>query len=169
MKKPSPRIDLFSLAGTSQAFSTQGVVVETRIIDPMKKTRVHQDVANPFHQKDAFVMSRLTLAKEVPVLLEEFFLDVDLFAGIDTLDLSRQSLAQVVSDQYYLTPTQGTQQFKVETPGTHRARVLGLSPKQPVLVVRRELNFPNAPTAVFSTLYCCTDQFAFSQTIQAGA
>lgn len=166
VKKPSPRIDLFSLAGTSQAFSTQGISTDTKIIAAMEKTPVTQDVTNPFHGKTAFSMSRLTLVDERPVLLEEIFMDPELFAGIDAVDLSNRSLAQVVSEQYYRTPARGSQQFKVETPGTDRAQILGISPKEKILVVRRELDFPDAPRAIFSTLFCLTDRFAFSQTIQ---
>ncbi len=165
VKKPSPSVDLFSLAGTSQAFSTQGISTKTRIIYPMDKTPVTGDVANPFHGGTAFSMSRLTLVDEDPVLLEEIFLDPDLFSGIDAVDLSNRSLAQVVLEQYYLTPESGTQQFKVETPGAARARILRISAKTEILVVRRELNFSNAPGAIFSTLFCLTDRFAFSQTI----
>lgn len=168
VKKPGPRIDLFSLAGTSQAFSTKGIPTEIRIIAPMSRETVSQDVSNPFHGETAFTMSRLTLAQDRPVLLEEIFMDTQLFAGIDSMDLSNRSLAQVVSDQYYLSPRNGTQQFKVENPGTEKACLLEISPKEPVLVVRRELNFPDTPKAIFSTLYCRTDQFAFSQTIQGG-
>ncbi len=166
VKKPSPRIDLFSLAGTSQAFGTQGIPTETHIITPMCRQLIDQDVANPFHGKTAFFLSRLTLAKERPVLLEDIFMDLELFAGIDAIDLANRSLAQVVSEQYYLTPRDGSQWFKVEHPGAKKAEILGLSPKEPILVVRRELNFPDAPRAIFSTLYCRTDRFAFSQTIQ---
>ncbi len=93
-------------------------------------------------------------------------MDTELFAGIETIDLSNRSLAQVVSEHFYLSPREGSQQFKVETPGIERAKILQLSPKEPILVVRRELNFPDAPKAIFSTLYCRTDRFAFSQTIQ---
>lgn len=166
VKKPSPRVDLFSLAGTSQAFSTQGISAETKIISPMAKAAVTSDVANPFHGRTAFSMSRLTLVEKSPVLLEEIFLDPDLFAGMDGVDLANRSLAHVVSEQYYLTPESGTQQFKVETPGAERAQILGISPKDKILVVRRELSFPDAPGAIFSTLFCLTDRFAFSQTIQ---
>ncbi|MEH0019695.1 MAG: GntR family transcriptional regulator [Desulfobacter sp.] len=166
VKKPSPRVDLFSLAGTSQAFLTRGIPVDTRIISPMQKTAIHRDVANPFHGKTAFFMARLTLAQDTPVLLEEIFMDTGLFAGIDNMDLENRSLAQVVSEQYYLTPSDGNQLFNVEFPGGKHAETLGLSPRDPVLAVRRELNFDNAPKAIFSTLYCRTDRFAFSQTIR---
>ncbi|MCG8633276.1 MAG: GntR family transcriptional regulator [Desulfobacterales bacterium] len=166
VKKPSPRVDLFSLAGTSQAFETRGIPIETRIITPMCRQPVDRDVSNPFHGQTAFFMSRLTLAKERSVLLEDIFMDPELFAGIDAIDLENRSLAQVVSEHYYLTPKDGSQWFKVEHPGTQKSEILGISPKEPVLVVRRALNFPGAPGAIFSTLYCRTDHFAFSQTIQ---
>ena len=167
VKKPAPSIDLFSLAGTSQAFLNQDIPVETRIISSMSLERVDQDVVNPFHGRPAFFMSRLTLAEDQPVLLEEIFLDPELFAGIDEMELTDRSLAQVVSEQYYLTPEDGAQTFKVELPGAKRAELMALPPKVPVLVVRRELNFPDAPGAIFSNLYCRTDRYAFSQTIQA--
>ncbi len=169
VKKPSPSIDLFSLAGTSQAFLTRGIPVETRIITPILKETVDQDVTNPFHGRAAFFMARLTLAEDQPVLLEEIFMDPELFAGIDEMDLANRSLAQVVSEHYYLTPEDGAQTFKVELPGAKRAELMALPPKVPVLVVRRELNFPDAPGAIFSNLYCRTDRYAFSQTIQAGS
>jgi len=166
VKKPSPQVDLFSLAGTSQAFSTQGIPVETRIISPMARQTAGRDVLNPFHGRPAYSMSRLTLAQGTPVLLEEIYMDTDQFTGIDTMDLSDSSLAQLVSDHFYLTPRNGTQQFKVETLGAEKAKLLEISPKDAVLVVRRELNFPDGPKAIFSILYCRTDRFAFSQTIQ---
>lgn len=166
VKQPPQQIDLFSLAGTSQAFSTKGVPIKKTIISPFKKENVAADVSNPFRGKHAFVMSRLTTAKGTPVLLEDIFMNPDLFAGIDGMNLETKSLSQVVSEQFYLSPTDGTQQFQVETLGEKRADLLKMSALDPILVVRRLLNFPNAPGAVYSTLCCRTDRFAFTQTIR---
>lgn len=166
VKEPSQQIDLFSLAGTSQAFSTQGVPIQKTIIAPLKKEIVTGDVANPFHGKPAFAMSRLTKAQAEPVLLEDIFMDPDLFVGIDGMDLKNESLSRVVSERFYLTPSDGTQQFQVETLNEQRASLLDMSPLESILVVRRRLNFPNAPGAVYSELFCRTDRFAFTQTIQ---
>ena len=166
VREPSVQIDLFSLAGTSQAFLTKGVPIEKKIIAPLKKEMVAGDVSNPFHGRTAFILSRLTMAQGSPVLLEEIFLDPELFAGIEKMDLENQSLSQVVSERFYLTPTDGTQQFQVEDPGRARADLLKIPAMEPLLMVRRRLNFPNAPGAVYSVLYCRTDQFAFTQTIQ---
>jgi GntR family transcriptional regulator len=165
VKQPSPQVDLFSLAGTSQAFLTKGIPIETKIIEPITLKKIIGDQENPFNKKKAFFLSRLTLTNGTPVLLEEIYLEQEMFMGIDKIDLENRSLAQVVSDQYYLTPESGNQQFKIETPGFQKAGLLQLDPKDPILTVRRHLNFPQAANAIFSVLYCRTDLFAFSQTI----
>lgn len=166
VKPPLPQVDLFSLAGTSQAFITQGIPIETKIITPLSRKKIQDDLENPFNNQKAFFLSRLTLAEKVPVLVEDTFLDTEVFAGMDKINLEHQSLAQVVSEHYYLVPENGHQQFKVESLGLEKASLLALNPGDPVLVVRRTLNFPKAKAAIFSILFCRTDYFAFSQTIQ---
>jgi GntR family transcriptional regulator len=166
VKQVTPQVDLFSLAGTSQAFLTKGIPIETRIIKSAALKKISHDPENPFNNQPAFFLSRLTLTKGTPVLLEDIYLEAELFMGIDRMDLADKSLAQVVSDHYYLTPETGNQQFKVEFLDSERAARLHLCSSDPVLTVRRTLNFPQAPTAIFSVLFCRTDMFAFSQTIQ---
>ncbi len=167
VKHPAPQVDLFSLAGTSRAFLTKGIPIETKLIEPMVKKKIAQDPENPFGSQTAFFLSRLTLSRGNPVLLEDIYLNPELFMGIDKIDLENKSLAQVVSDQYYLTPENANQQFKVETLEVEKANWLKLKPSDPVLTVRRNLNFPQAPNGIFSVLFCRTDVFAFSQTIQS--
>jgi DNA-binding GntR family transcriptional regulator len=167
VKHPAPRVDLFSLTGTSQAFLTKGIPIETKIITPMALKETTQDPENPFNNQTAFFLSRLTLAGGNPVLLEDIYLDPELFMGIDRIDLANKSLAQVVSDHYFLTPENATQQFRVEALDSERAKWLKLSPSDPILTVRRTLNFPQAPNGIFSILFCRTDMFAFSQTIRS--
>ena len=166
VKHPAPQVDLFSLAGTSQAFLTKGIPIETKLLCPMAQKTIPHDPENPFSNQNAFFLSRLTLTQGVPVLIEDIYLDRELFMGIDKIDLENKSLAQVVSDIYYLVPENGSQQFKVETLDSQKAGWLKFTPSEPVLTVRRKLNFPNAPNAIFSVLFCRTDVFAFSQTIQ---
>jgi len=168
VKHPVSRVDLFSLAGTSQAFLTKGIPIETKIIKPMVQKKIIDAPENPFNSRKAFFMSRLTLTRGIPVLLEDIYLDQELFIGIDKIDLENKSLAQVVSDHYYLAPENANQQFKIETLDSEKATWLQLTQLDPILTVRRNLNFPHAPNAIFSVLFCRTDMFAFSQTIQSG-
>ncbi len=163
-----PSVDLFSLAGTSQAFETKGIKTKVETIAPICITPVSNDTANPFNNTEAYFVSRITRVDRLPVLVEDIYLHTQVFPGLDTIDLADQSLAQVVADQYYLKPSTGRQQFKIEYLTLEKARFLEQALTDPILAVERFLDFPNAENAVFSRLYCRTDRFAFSQTIGQG-
>jgi GntR family transcriptional regulator len=165
VQSPAPEVDLFSLAGTSQAFFTQGIEIEKTLVTPVKVTPVTNQPRNPFNESTAYYFSRLIKAQGTPLLKEDMYLDTDLFRGLDRVDLGTRSLSRTVADMYHLTPENGTQVFTVAVPDADTARLLDLKPDTPVLTVFRELNFPDAPKAVYAVLYCRTDRFAFSQTI----
>lgn len=160
------RVDLFSLAGTSRAFLTRGIQTTSKTIDMVRIEEIAPKSANPFGGKEAYYFSRLTLVEEKPVLLEEFFLHPELFRGLDKVDLENRSLSGVVSDLYHLKPEAGEQSFTVNKLSEKRAMVLGLDTESPVLEVARTIDFASAKAAVFSRLFCRTDRFEFSQTIQ---
>lgn len=162
------KVDLFSLSGTSQAFLTKGIKTESKLIDPVSALEINNDNDNPFNGQTAFFLSRLTLVKNDPILFEEFYLHPELFLGLDRLDLENKSLAQVVSEKYFLTPETGRQTFKISFLSDQKASLLGLKPADPILEVQRVLDFSGAKEAVFSKLFCRTDTFAFSQTMRVG-
>lgn len=159
------QVDLFSLAGTSQAFSTKGIQTVSQSIEKLNLKKITKDSANPFDRKKAYFLSRLILVKKDPVLLEEFYFHPDMFSGLDTLDLENQSISRVISDHYYLKPDTGRQSFKISVLPKTKAVLLKLEPKSPILEVERTLNFPGVDGAIFSRLFCRTDMFAFSQTM----
>jgi GntR family transcriptional regulator len=159
-------VDLFSLAGTSQAFSTKGIQATSRIIAPVNITRIADKPGNPFQDQPAYYFSRLTLVNDQPVLLEDIYLHAQLFKGLERVDLENASLSAVVSDQYFMEPEYGHQTFKLSVLPEEKSAVLKMSGSDPVLEVERTLDFSGNPSAVFSRLYCRTDQFAFSQTIR---
>ncbi|MCK5541989.1 MAG: GntR family transcriptional regulator [Desulfobacterales bacterium] len=165
VKKNTVKIDLFSLAGTSLAFGAKDISIETTILTAISSIDVKEDNENPFFNSRAFFLSRLTKAETKPVLIEDIFFHPLLFAGIDKIDLAGKSLAQVISDNYYLKPENGRQTFKIVTLSQKNAELLHLEKDDAVLEVKRTLNFPGAKKAVYSRLLCKTDEYAFSQTI----
>ncbi|MBU1343342.1 MAG: GntR family transcriptional regulator [Proteobacteria bacterium] len=165
VKQKAHPIDLFSLAGTSQAFLESRIDTTSKHLEKVFLKEICDDKNNPFNGKTAFFLSRLTLVKKDPVLLEEFYFFPQLFPGLDKMDLDNRSLSQVVSDHYYLKPKIGHQTFKISFLPETMASILGLTKNDPVLEVERTLSFPGADKAVFSRMYCRTDQFVFSQTI----
>jgi GntR family transcriptional regulator len=158
-------VDLFSLAGTTSAFHRKGISVTTRLLQEMQLTAIDNDPENPFNGARAYFFSRLTRVEREPVLLEDIYLDTELFAGIERIDLKNRSLAQVVDELYYMRPTGGKQTFRIGYLDGRRARTLDVNPSTPILLVNRFLHFPQAENAVYSELFCRTEHFVFSQTI----
>ncbi len=168
VREQKPSVDLFSLAGTSQAFETKGIKTKVETIVPISIKPVANDPANPFNKTDAYFVSRITRVECLPVLVEDIYLHPQVFPGLEAIDLVEKSLAQVVADHYYLKPSTGRQQFKIDYLKDEKAQFLELTSTDPILAVERFLDFPSADNAVFSRLYCRTDRFAFSQTIGQG-
>ena len=160
-----PRVDLFSLAGTLSSFQKGGIEIESKLIRKVSKRRVPVDAENPFSGREAYHFQRLSSVKGRPVLCEELFLDPAVFPDLPSVPLAGASLAQVVQERYYLKPTHAEQSFRVARAPSAISKLLAVSPTEAVLLVKRTLFFPRAERAVFSELYCRTDELVFSQTL----
>jgi GntR family transcriptional regulator len=158
-------VDLFSLAGTISSFHKKGISVDTQILKKTRLKTVGKAPENPFSGTKAFFFSRLSLVEETPVLIEDIYLSPDIFPNIDKIDMAGRSLSQIVDEHYYLRPVGGKQNFRIGYATGRKAQYLGVSTTTPILLVKRFLHFPQAQDAVFSELYCRTEQFVFSQTI----
>jgi GntR family transcriptional regulator len=158
-------IDLFSLAGTTSAFQREGASVTTHILQKTRLAEIGPDTENPFSGRSAYVLSRLTRVEAVPVLIEDIYLQAGIFAGIDAIDLEGRSLSRIVEERYFMHPVSGRQTFRIGYVEGSNAAELAVSPTTPILLVKRFLHFPQAENAIYSELYCRTDQFVFSQTI----
>ncbi len=161
------RVDLFSLGGTRQSFREGGIELETKLLGRVTERVVESDVENPFAERRALVLTRLSRIERQPVLLERVYFEPSLFPGLDALELDGASLSRVVEERYYLRATHAEQSFRVATPPDDVRRALGLPAVAPTLLVKRALFFPRAPRAVFAELFCRTEELVFSQTIGA--
>ncbi len=158
-------VDLFSLAGTISSFHKKGLPIATEILRKTRLKTIGPEPENPYSGRKAYCFSRLSRVEGAPVLIEDIYLDPDLFAGIDEIDLARRSLSQIVDERYFMRPAGGRQSFRIGYLRGEKAKALAVSRKTPVLVVKRFLHFPQAENAIYSELYCRTDRFVFSQTI----
>lgn len=165
VREPVREIDLFSLDGTITSFQKKGVTVATRILQPVSLKMVQKSEENPFNGLSAYFLTRLTLADQIPVLVEELYLHAELFAGLDRLDLQGRSLSAIADHHYFLRPIGGRQTFDIGYLKEEKAHCLQVSSVTPVLHVRRYLHFKQMENAVFTELWCRTDQFVFSQNI----
>lgn len=158
-------VDLFSLAGTISSFHKKGISITTRILQKIRLILIEDDPENPFANKKAYFFSRLSRVETAPVLIEDIYLHPTLFSGIDQIDLVGRSLSQIVDEHYYMRPSGGKQNFRIGYLNGNRALKLDVTPDIPILTVKRFLHFEQSKNAVYSELYCRTDQFVFSQTL----
>ncbi|MCU0573660.1 MAG: GntR family transcriptional regulator [Syntrophobacteraceae bacterium] len=164
--RPEPEeVDLFSLAGTTSAFQKKGISVVSRILEKTRLKSAPVDAENPFSEQPAFFISRLSLVEGTPVLLEEIFMQPELFPGLDEIDLAGRSLSRIVEERYHMRPEGGRQNFRIVNVDGKRAHHLAVTSATPVLLVKRFLTLSGLQNAIYSELYCRTDQFVFSQSI----
>jgi len=160
-------VDLFSLAGTLESFEKCGIELSRCLLGKLEKASVPSEATfNPFAGRVAYSFRRLSRVRRRPVLLEEFSVDPAVFPELEAFNLSVKSFARVVREHYFMRPTRGRQTFQARVPDALRQRILALPPGEPVLLVRRTLDFPAAPAAVHVELFCRTDALAFSQTLE---
>ncbi len=165
VRETTPEVDLFSLGGTLAGFHRSGLVLETRILTPLRSIRVATDPDNPLSDARAYHFERLGSVDQHTALLERIWLSAERFPGIEQHMVGAESLSLVVKEHYRLEPREGLQTFRVHNAHGATARALAVEPGTPVLLVKRTLDFPSAPAAVFAEIYCLTDEFVFTQTI----
>jgi GntR family transcriptional regulator len=167
VREAARQVDLFSLGGTLSSFREGGLDSVTRLLGKLTERQVGTDPDNPFSERRALLLTRLSSVAEKPVLLERIFFDPEVFVGLGELPLSGASLSRIVEERYYLKATHAEQSFRVALPPEDVREALGISARSALLLVKRALFFPRAPRAIFSELYCRTGELVFSQTIGA--
>jgi len=161
------RVDLFSLGGTLSSFREGGLELTTKLLGKVSEQQVGADAENPFSERTALVLTRLSSVSNRPVLLERLYFDAQIFRGLAQLPLAGASLSRIVEERYYLKATHAEQTFRVAVPPEEVRQALGLGARSAVLLVKRSLFFPRAARAIFGELYCRTEELVFSQTIGA--
>lgn len=158
-------LDAFSMAGTLASFRAHGAPVEARLLDRTCTIPVEGPADHPFTGRSAHFFRRLSRTDQGVALLEETWLDPELFAGFAALDLEGRSLSALVRDHYRTEPIGGQQQIRVDIVVGERARALELPDGAPVLQVRRHLHFPQGDSAIYSELTCRSDRVVLTQSI----
>jgi GntR family transcriptional regulator len=158
-------VDLFSLGGTIAAFRSQGIEPRARWLQPPALCTPAADADHPFAGRSAYRLSRLSSIEQRPVLLETMFLDPEVFPKLERIEMMGRGLSEIVRDEYALAPSSGRQVFRIVRLRPQDAQTLEVEAGEPALLVRRTLDFPGAPGALYAELCCLTDQVVYSQTL----
>jgi GntR family transcriptional regulator len=166
VSEDTPDVDLFTLGGTLSAFERGGIKPKTRLVAPLRRIAVDPDRHNPFAEKSAYTYTRLSIEESHPLLLEEFFIDPEVFPRLEQHGVSGRSLAELVAERYHMKPSSGRQQFLVAPATDEQAEWLGVERDARLLAIRRWLCFPNAPDAIYVVMHLRTDRVVFTQTLR---
>jgi len=161
-----PEVDLFSLGGTLASFRRSGISLETRWVKKLALRNVAPDPENPLAGRKVYTVERLGAIAGKPVIVERLYFDPDVFPSLDDAPpVGTGSFSQLVAQRYRLKPRFGRQTFRVHAVNDAMARVLKLDAGEPLLLVKRTLDFTEAPGGVFAELFCRTDEVVFAQDI----
>ena len=162
----TPRaLDLFSTAGTLASFHAQGVEVEIQHLAGVSLGDVSPEAAQPFAGRRAYFLRRVSITEQGPALVEDTWLDPELFPGLEREPLEGRSLAALARERYGQVPSGGTQRFGVARADAVRADALGVSVGTPLLEVHRDLDFPHGDSAIHAELFCRTDLIVLTQNL----
>lgn len=164
VKRVPSAVDLFTMSGTISSFRSSGHQLQTELLTPVERLVVNEaDTENPFHDAEAYYFQRLGRLQTLPVLMEEIWLAPHVFPQLEQTPVGALPLSELVRRVYRLEPLDGEQSFHVVKATEVVRHSLQLSARECLLQIQRTLHFPNAKSALFSRLYCCTDRVEFSQ------
>ena len=161
---PTKRIDLFSLAGTSAALRDLPAV-NFKLLSRQKIIKAPIYLPEHFNDRQVFEVRRLCRIEDEPVLLEVLYLDTEIFAGLERIDLNNVSLSKLAREHFHLEPTSAEQAFEIVFCDDELSGHLALDAGSAVLKVYRDIHFGEAESAIYSEIYCRTDQYRFTQSI----
>lgn len=169
--EPPEQVDLFTLAGTMASFKKKGIQVKTTLVQRPRRVCVDSGAENsacenPFLDREAYFLSRISRVRNEPVLLEEIYLDPAHFPGLERIALAGRSLSELAAAHFQMRATSADQNFRIHRPSADRADLLDVESDESVLLVKRNLHFGAARDAIYAELYCRTDQLVFSQTLE---
>lgn len=164
---PTRRIDLFSLAGTSAALQDLPFAVHTELLAPLKKVSGPEHLPRRLAGRPVFELQRLSRIDGKPVLTETIYLDVNLFTGLENLNLEHSSLARIAREHYFLEATSADQTFNILIADKKQSALLDVIEGTPILGVSRCIHFGEQTEAVYSDICCLTNRYHFTQTLTA--
>jgi len=160
------QVDLFSLGGTISSFKSSKRNLQVSIVVQPKIVTIPKRGSLQCNNDTVIQITRKTEVDSTPVLIEDIYFDAELFSGLENMDVTNLSLSQLVQETYGFVLAGGEQRFNITYPDDRLSKLIGLSKKTPILTVNRILHSQHVANAIYSDLFCRTDEFIFSQSLK---
>ena len=103
---------------------------------------------------EAFRLKRLRIADGLPVAIEEIYLSIEKFPGIEKVDFSRQSLYQTLRARYAVRFGMADEVLEARSAISSEAKLLKIPPRSSLLVIARRLwSIDNEPVETARSIY----------------
>lgn len=139
--QPKVEKDIAHLAGFTAEMREAGMKPTSRVlaaeIVPARAeiaTRLAVELKTP-----TFRLHRLRLADGLPVAVEEIWLSLSRFPGIQKLDFARFSLYQTLRERYGIRLSKADEILEAHAAGKQEAELLEIAPRSSLLIISRTL------------------------------
>ena len=128
-----------NLSGFSEEMASLGLVPSSRVLQLKRELPGEQIVKDLDLEPgaDVFHLERLRLADDEPMALESTFLPSTLCPELEKIDLTKNSLYQILADNYNVQMHHAAESLEAAAATGFTAKQLGIKPGAPVLVVHR--------------------------------
>ncbi len=159
-------IDLFSLAGTTSAFHREGASVVTHILQKIRLTAIRIRSGKSFFRQERLFSFQAYPGGSGACPDRGYLSSCGNICGDRCHGPGRPVSFPDCGGTVFHAAGQRQADFQNRVCGRKQGRQIWPSHSTtPILLVKRFLHFPQAENAIYSELYCRTDQFVFSQTI----
>jgi len=159
------------LFGFSQEMAQRGREITSRVLeaeiitaDPYLARRLQVQLG-----AEIVFLYRLRLMEGEPAAIERAYLPHELCPGLLEHDFSRESLYQVLSQEYGMKPEHAEQEIGSELATEQVAELMGLEPPTAVLVIRRETRTNDQQVIEYVESEFRGDRFRFYTHMKASA
>ena len=128
-----------NLSGFSEEMASLGLTPSSRVLH-LKREKADQQVAQDLDLEaddEVFRLERLRLADDEPMAFETTFLAAQFCPELDKIDLTKNSLYQVLIEKYNLQMHHAAESLEAAAATRFIAGQLGIKANSPVLVVHR--------------------------------
>ncbi len=128
-----------NLSGFSEEMGSLGLVPSSRVLQ-LKRAAPDERIVKDLDLEagaDVFHLERLRLADDEPMAFESTFLPSSLCPELDKVDLTKNSLYQVLADNYNVRMHHAAESLEAAAATKFEAKQLGIKQDAPVLVVHR--------------------------------
>ena len=166
--EPKPRVGLFSLSGTTEAFGRQRLklntlVLSVELVEGCPLAGAHAPTGP--HVR----LERLRSVHGRPALFERTWIRAGAVRGLEDLNLNDKSLYETLHLRYGLEVEGGVQRFSAVPADASVAQALGVKRNTPIMRVTRCLNLTGQPAAMHVELFAAEGPFVLEERIPSGA